>query len=231
MNIVRRLFELERVDQEIDSKEQAISEAEARLRDNSAVTGAAAELNKERERLEKLKSSQHSLDWQIDDLGSRYKADKEKLYSGRVKSPRELTDLQRDTGGLKKRLDVLEEEVLSVMEQVESQEKRVTSVSEELKRVKSRRWKEEEELTGRKKVLEDALAGLKEERQVILADIEPSVLRDYDELKEKKGTAVVRVEQGICRGCGISLSPVWLRRIKGGEVVRCSSCSRILFVG
>ena len=39
-----------------------------------------------------------------------------------------------------------------------------------------------------------------------------------------------RVEQGICRGCRISLPTTDLQQARSGKLVQCSSCGRILFL-
>ena len=52
----------------------------------------------------------------------------------------------------------------------------------------------------------------------------------YTELKKQKGIAVAKVEQGICRGCRISLPTAELQQARSGSLVRCSSCGRILFL-
>ena len=52
----------------------------------------------------------------------------------------------------------------------------------------------------------------------------------YQDLKKHKGTAVAKVEQGICHGCRISLPISELQQTRSGSLVRCSSCGRILFL-
>ena len=74
------------------------------------------------------------------------------------------------------------------------------------------------------------LAGLREKRASLSAGIEPEAIGFYTGLRERKGTAVARVEQGICRGCRISLSSAGLQRVKGGALIECTSCGRILFL-
>jgi predicted nucleic acid-binding Zn-ribbon protein len=69
-------------------------------------------------------------------------------------------------------------------------------------------------------------------RAEILPDVPEELLEVYEELRPKKGgVAVAVLEGGVCRGCGVSLSPVALDGIRRGEsdaVVRCENCRRIL---
>ncbi|MDI6814491.1 MAG: hypothetical protein QMC90_00160 [Dehalococcoidales bacterium] len=41
---------------------------------------------------------------------------------------------------------------------------------------------------------------------------------------KQRGTAVAKVEQGLCRGCRISLSTAKLQQARSGSLVQCSSC-------
>jgi hypothetical protein len=67
-------------------------------------------------------------------------------------------------------------------------------------------------------------------RQQNIALIDADTLFTYQELRKRKGVAVAKVEQGICQGCHITLPNTDLQRAKGGGVVRCSSCGRIIFL-
>ena len=71
---------------------------------------------------------------------------------------------------------------------------------------------------------------LESNRQQITALIDADTLFNYQELRKRKGLAVAKVEQGICQGCRITLPNTDLQRAKGGGVVRCSSCGRIIFL-
>ena len=64
----------------------------------------------------------------------------------------------------------------------------------------------------------------------ISAEIEPQVLEIYHELRKRKGIAVARVEQGTCRGCQIALPASNLQQVKSGNLVRCNTCERILYL-
>ncbi|MEE8413272.1 MAG: C4-type zinc ribbon domain-containing protein, partial [Dehalococcoidales bacterium] len=74
------------------------------------------------------------------------------------------------------------------------------------------------------------ISGLKDRWQLLAADIDPQTVEIYRGLKKQRGTAVARVEQGMCSGCRISLSVSEFQRARTGSLVRCGSCGRILFV-
>jgi hypothetical protein len=190
-----------------------------------------AELENEQKRLKEIREKQHSLEWEIDDLGVKLGSDEKALYGGNVRNPKELANLQHDVENLKKRLDALEEKALAVMEEVEQVEIRVASGQKELRRLEEEQAKLKQELTNEKKELAGSLGGLKKKREFLLDGIDEETIKFYYLLKEQKRTAVARLERGACRGCGIAVSSAWQQRARSGELVKCTSCGRILYIG
>jgi predicted nucleic acid-binding Zn-ribbon protein len=84
------------------------------------------------------------------------------------------------------------------------------------------------ELSGQLKYLGAELADLEARRVALVADIPVDAEAQYQLLRKQKGKAVAKVEQGSCRGCGISVTAAWLHRARAGEIVRCTNCNRIL---
>ena len=78
--------------------------------------------------------------------------------------------------------------------------------------------------------LKTTLADLKAKRQRLAGEIDSEAFEFYQSLRKGKGIAVARVEQGICRGCRISLPTTDLQQARSGNLVPCSSCGRILFL-
>jgi predicted nucleic acid-binding Zn-ribbon protein len=78
--------------------------------------------------------------------------------------------------------------------------------------------------------LKAALADLKSKREQLSAQIDSSSLALYDRIRQQKKQAVVKVEQGICRACRISLSASILQKARSGQPVQCGTCGRIVFI-
>ncbi len=81
-----------------------------------------------------------------------------------------------------------------------------------------------------KERLKGVFSELEGRRKLMIAEIAAPAVEVYYELKEKKGQAVARVEQGICRGCRILLASAELQRVRSRDLVQCGSCGRILFL-
>ena len=230
MSIARELFELQEVDLEIESGEQAVRQMTARLGESEAVLRATGELAAEKEHLEELGRRQQSLEWETGDTGAKLSRIEEELYSGRTSNPKELTNLQQEASGLKARRSGLEDKTLEVMEETEAAAARATEITGRLEKLKSEWQAEQEQLKSDIEKRKEQLAVLKEKRASLSAAIEPQAVEFYNELRKRKGTAVVRVEQGICRGCRISLTSAEMQRVRSGALIECTSCGRILFL-
>ena len=230
MSVAKQLYQLQEVDLELESNEQAISQIANQLGKNQAVVRAQNELTLERQRLEELQRQQHSAEWEIEDLVNKLTTAEEKLYSGRIKNPKELTSLQHEVEGLKARRNQLEDKALEIMDQVELATSTVATKSNELKTLETEWHSRQQQLSTNMEQLKTILSDLKQNRQLLSAKIDPQAIELYHKLRKQKGTAMAKVEQGICRGCRISLPTTELQQARSGSLVQCSSCGRILFL-
>jgi len=228
MSVANQLYQLQEVDLKLESVEQALSQIASQLGESQAVVRTQTELRSEHQRLEELRRQQHPAEWEIDDLVNKLAAAEEQLYSGRIKNPKELTSLQHEVEGLKARRNQLEDKALEIMNQVELSEASVAAKSSELKRLETEWHRQQQQLSSEMERLKAIVSDLKQKRELLAANIDSGAVEFYGELKKQKGTAVAKVEQGICRGCRISLPTTELQQARGSRLVLCSSCGRIL---
>jgi len=230
MSIAKQLYQLQEVELEIESNEQALKQITSQLGENKAVVRVQTKLTQEQQILEELRRQQHSAEWEIDDITTKLSTTEEELYSGRIRNPKELANLQHEVEGLKAKRDQLEDKALEVMDQVEHAEASVAAISSELKTVEAEWQSQQQQLSTDMERLKTILADLKQKQQLHLAKIDYQAVDFYFELKKQKGQAVAKVEQGLCRGCRISLPTAELQRARSGNLVQCSSCGRLLFL-
>jgi predicted nucleic acid-binding Zn-ribbon protein len=131
---------------------------------------------------------------------------------------------------LKAKRSELEDGAIEVMEQVEAATAGVGAMGRGLETLEAEWRADQEKLTAEKERLEAEIVGLKQKREAVSSQVDSEVIVFYGELKKQKGTAVARVEQGVCQGCRLSLSNAELQRARGGSLMQCSSCGRILFL-
>jgi predicted nucleic acid-binding Zn-ribbon protein len=230
VSIARQLFNLQSIELEIESKEQALVQSQARLGESRELLAAREERLKAGQRLEALEKKQHDAEWEIEDIAGKLQKIEQALYSGSITNPKELASLQHEADGFKNRRCDLEESTLEIMEQVEMAVDNLENLSREIEEVEAKWRQEQQQLSADIEQLINSLSALKDERQAALAAIDTEALGVYNRLRQQKGLAVARVEQGTCRGCRISLSTAELQRVKGERLVMCGSCGRILFI-
>jgi predicted nucleic acid-binding Zn-ribbon protein len=230
MSVASQLYRLQEMDIELESNERAVGQVTHQLGDREIVIEAENKLDSERRRLEGLIKQQRSTEWEIDDITIKLKDVEERLYSGRIRNPKELTDLQHEADGLKARRVLMEDKALEVMEQVELTTRKVSDMDTELGRLDSEWQVQQKHLSADLARLQTLIADLKQQRQLLVAGIDPQTVAIYQELRKKRGAAVAKVEQGLCCGCRIMLPVSDFQRVRTGDLVRCGSCGRILFL-
>ncbi|UCG10509.1 MAG: hypothetical protein JSW30_01275 [Dehalococcoidia bacterium] len=230
MATIRQLYQLQEIELEIESDEHSLQQITSQLGQNQAVVKAQNKLADEQSRLEELKRQQNSAEWEIDDITTKLKTTEEQLYSGRIGNPKELASLQQEAELLKAKRDHVEDGALEIIDKVELAEAEVKALEGELEATEADWQSQQKQLADDKGQLETKIAELKQKQQQLLAGIEPQLAELYYKLKQNKGKAVAKIEQGICRGCRISLPTAELQQARSGQLVQCSSCGRILFL-
>ncbi len=230
MSVTKQLYQLQEVDLEIESNGQVLRQKTSQLGESPAVVKVRTELASQRQLLEELKHQQLSAEWEIDDFTSKINTLEQKLYEGKIKNPKELANLQHEADGLKTRRNQSEDKALEIIDQVELTEGYVATTSNTLKNLEMEWHDRQQLLTTDIEQLKTTLSHLEQQRQLILTEIDSQIINLYQELKRQKGTAVAKVDQGMCHGCRISLPTSELQRVRGGSLVRCGSCGRILFL-
>jgi predicted nucleic acid-binding Zn-ribbon protein len=230
MNGTKQLYQLQEIDTELESNERALEQITSQMGESKTVARTRARLESEQQHLKDLGQQQSSAEWEIDDLAARITTDEETLYSGKVKNPKELSNLQQEVNAMKAKRDQLENKTLEIMDLAETTATSVANTSSELKALEDEWHSQQQQLSADTERLKAKISDLNHKRQLLSADIDPQTLELYSELKKQKGTAVARVEQGICRGCLISLPITEVQKARGNSLVRCHSCGRILFL-
>jgi len=230
MSTARQLYGLQEIDLQIAANEREQARLEGLLGESEEVRRLREEIAAREEERAGLERQQRSAEMDADTLSAKLAEVEEALFSGRVRNPKELTNLQREADDLKARRDAVEEQALLCMERAEEINATLATMTGELKRLESAWQQRQAELAAELASLRQEHTALLRRREAAASQIEAGLLAIYQELRARRGTAVARVEQGTCRGCQISLPTTDLQRVRGGGVVRCGSCGRILYL-
>jgi predicted nucleic acid-binding Zn-ribbon protein len=181
--------------------------------------------------LEALEHKQHKLDGELDLLVAKMKKEEEKLFSGTIMNPKELSAIQAEIISLRKKRDEMETEDLEEMEEIDRLGKEVagaktrTGLIEENERVAGGAF--DEELSDK----QAEIAGLKLQRDNLKVLLDEDLIKEYEKLlSTMNGLAVVPIMQGrSCSGCRIDFSRTQIDTFQHNEgIFRCEYCRRIL---
>jgi predicted nucleic acid-binding Zn-ribbon protein len=131
----------------------------------------------------------------------------------------------------KKKKDLLEEAVLSVLERIEQNEKEAKELEERLREDEERFDREKTQLESQVNTLNQELSELERQHQEHARLMDAKLLARYSKLKSaRKGFAVAQVRNGTCSGCRLQIPPQLIAEVKrGDDLLNCSYCHRILY--
>jgi len=155
-----------------------------------------------------------------------------KLYSGSIKNPKELQDLQNESAALKRYLVTLEDRQLEAMLVEEEARESLNMANQELKKLQIQVNEQNKTLSAEKDELEKELEKLNAERDAARSPLDHGLLSIYENLRQqRRGLAVAKISDGACTACGTTLTPALLQSTRSSnELQNCSTCGRILYM-
>ena len=230
MSLAGQLYKLQQVDLELQRKQQELKEVEDQLGDDKDLVATESKLASQKEQLEDARKKQKSSEWELEDLQEKVRRIDSKLYSGTTKDSKELVNLEKEVKSLKGQIRPKEDALLGLMSQVEEMEAKVKTAAVEIERLK-REWEQMQETLGqRKSEVETVLAKLKGDRNGLEQQIDSEAINTYERLRLTREQAVVKVERGKCQGCHITVPTSQWQKAKAGDLIQCTSCSKILYL-
>jgi uncharacterized protein len=233
MSQVSDLTTLQAYDSEASALKAALSDVEIRLHGDAELDDARRLYHDLDARLVGLRKDQRRIEGEIADLTSKIDPEERRLYDGSVRNPRELQDIQQELEGLTTNRSKFEEALLEVMARIESTNRSLELSKRNVQDLESRWEHRQRELRMEAQRLIDAigLADQRRDRQKGL--IPPRTLAIYEDLRKRKGgTAVARLQGGVCTGCRIQVPDAVRRKVFSPALLaQCPSCERILTVG
>lgn len=230
-----RLLDLQAEDtsiQRLNERRAALPEAQrlTDLRDQLAELEADGEIA--RKQHEEIARECSRFEGEIELLETKLAREEQRMFSGAVSNPKELSALQAEVEMLKNKRSGLEDQLLEAME---SRDTAATTVSKlENERSETAGIVEElsatvEQLTGD---IDSELASHTAQRESLAAEIPQDLVALYEKLRaEKHGVGAAALEGGVCLGCHTKLPAVEVERVRSeGGLQRCDNCRRILIV-
>jgi predicted nucleic acid-binding Zn-ribbon protein len=159
------------------------------------------------------------------------KAMEKRMRMSRIKNLKELQSLQREIDLIKQGNTQLEEELIVVMEELESREGSLREKEEELKKVEEEWAQKRGEIEAKLGAIEDGVAEASKARKALADQLNGELIQRYELIFSRRaGMAVVAVSDGICQGCYMNIPPQLSNEIRRNEKLNlCPSCHRILY--
>jgi len=198
---------------ELEAEEAKLSELEDKL----AVAQA------------ELRDKQLQLQGTEDDRQDKW----DQTYGGRISDPKELSALERKIQELDRRKDKLEEDIIMLLDDVETFQEQVDQKQADVETMSSRLSEVRQHFEQRSAELSKNLQDLAQRRCELRAQINSTLLGDYEHTRQHSANvAVAVVEHRACSACHTAVASSVIGELKQAtRVVRCESCRRILVLG
>lgn len=230
MSQAESLYQLQTLELKILQTRKRLQEITKALADDVHVQQAQTQVQKAKDHLTPLQVQSRNLDLEIQSTVEKANTAEETLYSGKIKNPKELTDLQQEIQALKRWHSELESKLLETLFAAEEAEATLTQAEAELASVTAHWESEHSQLIAERDTCKAELERARAEREKALTKINPESLKIYDKLKQSKhNQPIALMTDNTCGICGVGQNRAIERDVRQGQkLVYCSNCERIL---
>jgi predicted nucleic acid-binding Zn-ribbon protein len=224
------LLDLQDVDSVLDRVTRRLGEIKAALHETDELIAARSAQRAADEAVTHQRGHRKELELADTTLETRIQDADKRLYSGNVKNPKELLDLQNDIASLKRQKNTLDDQLFAAMVALEETETELKTCADTLTRVETEWRASQGDLAAELTQLEHDLAEKTVEQTAARAQLSASDLAQYDQLRRRKGgVVVVEMEGSVCGACGVRVSAHIVQQLSQAEhLARCGNCERIL---
>jgi predicted nucleic acid-binding Zn-ribbon protein len=227
---IRQLTDLQVIDLQIAGVDEEINAGQAEIKKLlSTIEERQSSIEELKAKIDAAAARQRELEAQQEDELSRIKERQSKMMQ--VQTNREYHSLLKEIEDGKKANKEREEETVQLMEKIES----LTLIMKEQQGLSEG---DDQQLTTETKKINGEAVRLNEkkqayakEREAMVKNFSPSLLKKYDMLRARRnGRAVVSVVNGVCQGCFMNIPPQQFNDLlKGEKMLFCPTCNRILY--
>lgn len=230
MSQAEALYRLQEIDLHIIRARKRLHEVNTALGNSEVVQAAQGRVASAHKILTPLQTKARNLDLEMQSTAQKARSTEQHLYSGQVKNPKEMQDMEHEIVSLKKRHGDLENDLLETMMAAEEAEAALKEAEEALTGITQTWESEHQHLIDELRDLGFQVAQLQERRKSALTQIAPDDLKIYDSLRKTKNNQPVAPMSGTsCTLCGVDQTLAVEREARQGQkLVYCANCGRIL---
>lgn len=231
MSVTDLLLDLQAIDSTLDQLNQRLAAVKADLRETDELIAARRARAEAEQLVRQRRAERKDLELAAAALDEKIQQAEKRLYSGLVKNPKELLDLQNDIHALKRQKTTTDDQLFAAMLALENAESTQTRAAAEAARIEADWQAAQVRLQAAEAEIELDIAGQTAEQRAIRAGLGEAELALYDQLRRRKGgLAVVEIMGSTCPGCGVRVTANVLQQLgqSGQPYARCGNCERIL---
>ena len=225
----RTLYRLQLIDLEMKETKERLLAVINEQKESAALGAARERVETAVAVLQKYQAKHKAYNIELEDLNHKTKRSEARLYSGNVKNPKELADLQSEIKSLGRRREALEDDILETMVLIEDAEGEKLAAAEVLRKLETERETAAPKLAKAQNELALRLHHLTQDRKNLVAEIDAAALNDYENLRQRKnGVAIAKLHINQCQSCFTTCSASKVKKVEEGALVYCGGCGRIL---
>jgi hypothetical protein len=227
---LRALAKLSEVDDSARDIDQELKDIPARIAEmRGDVDKLEAMLARERQELEeaeRLGRQQEGQLGQSSEMLARAKA-----KGAKSRNAREVDAAEREMESVRRTMREREEEQGRLREVIKKSRETLEQHQKEVAELRGTIEEDEAKARARIDELQNQRRTVLTGRDEIANKLEKALVRRYERIRERRGSAVVEVIDGTCQGCQMQLPPQQQIELQRGEdIQQCPQCVRILFV-
>ncbi len=226
------LLMLQKIDIEINKEDNRKKRLPDQIRKKEeAIANLEKKYQKEKNELKELQLRVRRKEIDAKTINDKIEKHQSELYGGKISDIKELKQLQKAIESLKKERDQVEEDLLILMDEEDTWKLRVSDIEAELSESKEQLKQIQQQVEQQQIEIQKYIQKKQIEREELANKITDRALMERYLLlwNEKKGEAVVEIEDSICSGCNLSLpSDIIYHLQRDDHLIICPNCNRIL---
>jgi predicted nucleic acid-binding Zn-ribbon protein len=195
---------------------------------DAELASARSAAEAERARLAENEKARRGKDQEVS--SEKEKTKKWEARLAEMRTTREYAALAREIDISKKAIANLEEENKLLVEQATAVKNALADREADLRRREDGSAAERADLAQKIGALTNQIRELSEKRAEVAKGADAELVGRYDFVRKKRGTGLVPVVNGICKGCNMRIPPQLHNILRSGATIEsCPSCQRLIY--